>query len=104
MRVVAGLLRIVPPGVGQPLKLRYNEARIYTPGGAGRTLRQAAHAATIGVQSDARHRPDSAHGARHGARWGVAICEDMDFTQLGRRYGATGAGLMLVPGWDFDLD
>jgi apolipoprotein N-acyltransferase len=34
----------------------------------------------------------------------VAICKDMDFTQLGRRYGAAGAGLMLVPAWDFNLD
>ncbi|HEV2112294.1 MAG TPA: hypothetical protein VGT99_13125, partial [Gammaproteobacteria bacterium] len=36
--------------------------------------------------------------------WGVAICKDMDFTELGRRYGAAGAGLMLVPGWDFFRD
>jgi apolipoprotein N-acyltransferase len=37
-------------------------------------------------------------------RWGVAICKDMDFTQLSRRYGREGAGLMLVPAWDFTLD
>jgi apolipoprotein N-acyltransferase len=34
----------------------------------------------------------------------VAICKDMDFTQLSRRYGEAGAGLMLVPAWDFFLD
>jgi apolipoprotein N-acyltransferase len=36
--------------------------------------------------------------------WGVAICKDMDFTGLSRQYGAAGAGVMLVPAWDFDLD
>lgn len=28
----------------------------------------------------------------------------MDFTRLSREYGQAGAGLMLVPAWDFDLD
>ncbi|HWL88562.1 MAG TPA: nitrilase-related carbon-nitrogen hydrolase, partial [Polyangiaceae bacterium] len=36
--------------------------------------------------------------------WGVAICKDMDFTALSRAYGEAGAGLMLVPGWDFVVD
>lgn len=36
--------------------------------------------------------------------WGVAICKDMDFTQLSRHYGQDGAGLMLVPAWDFNID
>jgi apolipoprotein N-acyltransferase len=35
---------------------------------------------------------------------GVAICKDMDFTPLSRRYGNAGAGLMLVPAWDFNID
>ncbi|MGA7158937.1 MAG: nitrilase-related carbon-nitrogen hydrolase [Acidobacteriaceae bacterium] len=35
---------------------------------------------------------------------GVAICKDMDFTGLARRYGEAGAGLMLVPGGDFKVD
>lgn len=37
-------------------------------------------------------------------RWGVAICKDMDFTGLSRQYGREGAGLMLVPAWDFNVD
>ena len=37
-------------------------------------------------------------------KWGVAICKDMDFTQLSRQYGQAGVGLMLVPGWDFVVD
>ena len=36
--------------------------------------------------------------------WGVAICKDMDFTNPSRQYGRAGAGLMLVPGWDFNVD
>ena len=36
--------------------------------------------------------------------WGVAICKDMDFTPLSRHYGQDGAGLMLVPAWDFNID
>lgn len=35
---------------------------------------------------------------------GVAICKDMHFPDLGRRYGDKGAGLMLVPAWDFVQD
>jgi apolipoprotein N-acyltransferase len=35
---------------------------------------------------------------------GVAICKDMDFTPLSRKYGEAGMGLMLVPGWDFNAD
>ena len=37
-------------------------------------------------------------------KWGVEICKDMDFTPLSRDYGRLGAGLMLVPAWDFVLD
>ncbi|HLJ80995.1 MAG TPA: hypothetical protein VKT52_05875, partial [Ktedonobacterales bacterium] len=36
--------------------------------------------------------------------WGTAICKDMDFTPLSRHYGEDGAGLMLVPAWDFNID
>ena len=104
VRVVAGLLRIVPPGVGHPTKLRYNEARIYTPGAQveyydkEHMLPPFESNLTPGTALTVL----TARGA--SAAWGVAICKDMDFTQLGRRYGAAGAGLMLVPAWDFNLD
>jgi apolipoprotein N-acyltransferase len=39
-----------------------------------------------------------------GIRMGVAICKDMDFPALGRRYGSYGAALVLVPAWDFGAD
>ena len=37
-------------------------------------------------------------------RTGIAICRDMDYPALARRYAALGAGLMLVPAWDFGRD
>lgn len=39
---------------------------------------------------------------RNGQRYGVAICKDMDFPALGRRYA--GVHAMLVPAWDFGED
>jgi apolipoprotein N-acyltransferase len=41
---------------------------------------------------------------RREETWGVAICKDMDFTPLSRKYGKADVGLMLVPGWDFNMD
>jgi apolipoprotein N-acyltransferase len=35
---------------------------------------------------------------------GVAICKDLDFVPLGRAYAHAGAGLLLVPAWDFVRD
>jgi apolipoprotein N-acyltransferase len=37
-------------------------------------------------------------------RLGIAICKDMDFPTLGRRYAALGVDALLVPAWDFDRD
>jgi len=37
-------------------------------------------------------------------RWGLQICKDMDFPKLSRQYAAEGADLLLVPGWDFNVD
>lgn len=104
VRVVAGLLRVVPPGVGQARRLRFNEARVYTPGAQvehydkEHMLPPFESNLTPGTALTVL----TARGA--SAPLGVAICKDMDFTQLGRRYGAAGAGLMLVPAWDFNLD
>jgi apolipoprotein N-acyltransferase len=41
---------------------------------------------------------------RDGTQWGVAICKDMDFTSMSVGYATLGAGLMLIPAWDFKLD
>ncbi len=37
-------------------------------------------------------------------RLGLAVCKDMDFPRLGRRYAAGGVSLLLVPAWDFTAD
>jgi len=40
-------------------------------------------------------------------RWGplgLAVCKDMDFSGLGRRYAERGASMLLVPAWDFTAD
>jgi len=39
-----------------------------------------------------------------GVNYGVAICKDMHFASLGRRFGARDAAVMLVPAWDFHDD
>lgn len=39
-----------------------------------------------------------------GARFGIAICKDMDFAQLGLAYSRLGVNAMLVPAYDFDRD
>jgi apolipoprotein N-acyltransferase len=38
------------------------------------------------------------------ARWGVAVCKDMDFPSIGRQYGVRGVALLAVPAWDFGRD
>ena len=104
VRVVVGVLRVVPKGEGHPVTLKYNEARIYSPGAPVESydkehmLPPFESNLTPGTSLTVLH-PGNTH-----ATWGVAICKDMDFTRLSRRYGEAGAGLMLVPGWDFFRD
>ena len=90
-------------GIGHESPLpKYNQARVYTP--------------TAPVESYNKHHLLPPYELRFApgtelltlpeakGMWGVAICKDMDFTQLSRQYGREGAGLMLVPAWDFVLD
>lgn len=100
--IVAGLGHTSPD-------VKYNQARVYAPGAQvltynkhhllppfesmfrpGRTLTMLG--STIATMSGGK------------GTLGVAICKDMDFTGLSRRYGNAGAGLLLVPAWDFVLD
>lgn len=104
VRVVVGVLRVAAAGAGHAAAARYNEARVYSPDAAVESydkehmLPPFESNLTPG-RSLTVLRPGGAHGS-----WGVAICKDMDFTALARRYGEAGAGLMLVPGWDFFRD
>ena len=94
-QVVVGMVRVARP-------VMYNEARVYAPGVAPRSydkehmLPPFESQLTPGTALTLMTEPSGT--------WGVAICKDMDFTPPSRRYGAAGAGLMLVPAWDFVLD
>jgi apolipoprotein N-acyltransferase len=81
---------------------RHNQARVYAPGVAAVSYNK--HHLLPPFES--RYAPGTALTmlTEPKGKWGVAICKDMDFTQLSRQYGQDGAGLMLVPAWDFVLD
>jgi apolipoprotein N-acyltransferase len=103
VQLVVGIVRVAPASAGAP-KHKYNEARIYAPGAPVQSydkehmLPPFESSLTPGTTLTLLRRDPG------GSVWGVAICKDMDFTQLSRRYGAAGTGLMLVPAWDFYLD
>lgn len=93
--IVAGTIHVVKPHT-------YNQARIYAP-----------HVAVASYDKhhllppfESRTTPGTSMTVlpRDGETWGVAICKDMDFTRLLRRYGQAGAGVMVVPAWDFVVD
>ncbi len=39
-----------------------------------------------------------------GKRYGLAICRDLLFNDVGRAYGKLGVSALLVPAWDFYVD
>jgi len=91
-QIVAGMLNVEG---GK----KYNEARLYTP-----------HAPALAYDKQHLLPPfespftpgrDLVWQERPEGVWGLAICKDMDFLSPASRYGAAGAGLMLVPAWDF---
>lgn len=93
--IVVGMIRVTPPA-------KYNEARIYSPGAP--VLSYDKHHMLPPFESKFKPGATLALMSRPSGTWGVAICKDMDFTPLSRRYGEAGAGLVLVPAWDFGLD
>jgi apolipoprotein N-acyltransferase len=93
--IVVGLIHV-------SASAKYNEARVYAPGAP--VLRYDKHHMLPPFESDLKPGTTLTLLPEHAGMWGVAICKDMDFTQLSRQYGEAGAGLMLVPAWDFDLD
>jgi len=93
--IVAGLVHVSTPA-------KYNQARVYAPGAP--VLRYDKHHMLPPFESNLKRGATLTLMPEDSRIWGVAICKDMDFTQLSRRYGEAGAGLMLVPAWDFNLD
>jgi apolipoprotein N-acyltransferase len=94
-RIVVGLIEVSPP-------VKYNRARVYTP--RAPLLTYDKHHMLPAFESNLRPGTTLTLMVEPSGTWGVAICKDMDFTSLSRRYGEAGAGLMLVPAWDFVLD
>lgn len=94
-KIVVGLIRVSPP-------VKYNEARVYTPGAAPQSYDK--HHMLPTFESHLKPGTTLTFLREPSGTWGVAICKDMDFTPLSRRYGEAGTGLMLVPAWDFVLD
>lgn len=92
--VLAGVLR---------LPESYNESRLYSPDGRLRATYDKHH---MVPQLEADERPGTRRAIidQPSGKWGLTICKDMDFPNLSRQYGNDGAGLLLVPAWDFVAD
>jgi apolipoprotein N-acyltransferase len=93
--IVIGLLHDSPP-------LQYNQAHTYVP--HTQLLSYDKHHLLPPFESAQTPGTTITVMQKSSGNWGVAICKDMDFTQLSRQYGNAGVGLMLVPGWDFVVD
>jgi apolipoprotein N-acyltransferase len=93
--IVVGMVDVASP-------LEHNQARVYAPS-ASMSLYNKQHMLppmesmfTPGTKLTQLQRPSG--------MWGVAICKDMDFASPSSLYGKAGVGLLLVPGWDFNID
>jgi apolipoprotein N-acyltransferase len=93
--IVAGVVRVASP-------LKYNEARVYVP--HMQVARYDKQHMLPPFESNLEPGTTLTMLPRHREIVGVAICKDMDFAQPARSYGEAGAGVMLVPAWDFFVD
>jgi apolipoprotein N-acyltransferase len=93
--IIAGVVHVDAP-------VKYNEARVYVPGSA--VQRYDKEHMLPPFESNLKPGTTLTLLPRPQQTWGVAICKDMDFASPARLYGEAGAGLMLVPGWDFVVD
>jgi apolipoprotein N-acyltransferase len=94
-QIVVGVIRVAS-------RVKYNQARVYAPGVPVRSYDKQHMLPPF----ESKLTPGTSLTLLSEATgtWGVAICKDMDFTGLSREYGTAGAGVLLVPAWDFDLD
>jgi apolipoprotein N-acyltransferase len=93
--IVVGLIRVTKDA-------KWNEARLYTPSGEIKTYNK--HHMLPAFESQLTPGMTRTVWDENSARWGMAICKDMDFPALSRQYGDDGTALLLVPAWDFDSD
>jgi apolipoprotein N-acyltransferase len=94
--VVAGVVHV-------DAEVKYNEARVYEPAVASVQRYDKEHMLPP-FESNLKPGTTLVLLPREKQLWGVAICKDMDFANPARRYGKEGAGLLLVPAWDFVVD
>ncbi len=82
---------------------RLNESHLYAASGAVEATYEKHHMVPA---FESRLLPGTTRTLVDGpaGRLGLTICKDMDFPLLSRQYALDGAGLMLVPAWDFSLD
>jgi apolipoprotein N-acyltransferase len=80
----------------------FNQARVYAPGATERSYDK--HHMLPPFESMFTPGKTLLLLDEPKGKWGVEICKDMDFTPLSRAYGNAGAGLVLAPAWDFQLD
>jgi apolipoprotein N-acyltransferase len=93
--VVAGVVHVDAP-------VKFNEARIYTPGSP--VQRYDKQHMLPPFESNLKPGTALTLLPQPQGKWGVAICKDMDFSSPARLNGEAGVGLMLVPAWDFVVD
>jgi apolipoprotein N-acyltransferase len=79
-----------------------NQAWLFDPEGQLRQDYEKLRLAPPERRQGYRHGSEIAVQEIDGLRTGLAICKDMHFASVGRRYGRDAVGLMLVPAWDFD--
>jgi hypothetical protein len=108
IRIVAGagLAAIMLSAGLATLPLVQLQARARRMTGKGVPARQGSGEPRQGPPFDLKFTPGQGIAAAsecHRAV-GVAICKDMDFTPLSRKYGRADAALMLEPAWDFNVE
>ena len=92
--IVAGMVRVSLP-------LKYNEARVYSPGALPFATTSITCSRHLNRTSHPALRLLSAYAIRP---LGCGYLQGHGLYGLSRQYGKAGAGLMLVPAWDFNLD
>jgi apolipoprotein N-acyltransferase len=82
---------------------RRNDALFFAPNGSV-VIDYEKHHFVPGLEVGYLTGTDYAVSRQPSGVWGIAICKDMDFPEMGRQYAKRGAGLLLVPAWDFTMD
>jgi apolipoprotein N-acyltransferase len=80
-----------------------NELRVYGPDGRFEAAYEKHHMLPV-FEADLLPGTTRVNMDVPSGRWGFTICKDMDFPKLSREYGRDGAGLLIVPAWDFVQD